>query len=1240
MKYAQNNSTFVDDITLSYPFSVRGRPTADEEWGGFDFYCQNLEDEGYFWESLTVLKILGPVQPQTWGKKNYTRLIQRISSVAPTVHSILCLTASELAYGRFLISKGSVQDGVRHLSLARALLSSNQIQPIGLSQPVDYAGTRQALELDLGEAESLGDGSNYEVQLRSWREIARKSRQQSEYGIESYCYTNYAQIAAKAKDYQQLRRFQTRLEEIENEIEGDIPSLLSNKCGQWRAEYQEDFGIMLAWFQAFDSKFPLSSFLLEDSSHSENTDGWDLPSERYREEHIKYSYFLMLGHQEYARDCLQRASRIARFVPRKLATRLDMDKIWNFEWEDPITSAYIPVEAVLANRFKASLGDANDDIAAHSIREILDIRNLRAEEVPHMTLDITPEVVKKQLFVTPVNEQDFNDKLGIIQRWFDGSTIFNQSASLLILALLKLDFVMHVAISQGPEFISRLSLDFVHFVDNLPNPELRVFLARNSLLERQRASDVYLFWYSASLPDYRLRDLRREYAAILEFYELSNLSKEFGKVATLNARLGEVELLLHEGDNYLTLFKEYQDKAEDLFNGMRIQLNALGASMSLQLKSSIRGALLGHQHVLNRAISCLTAEYKRVSDKRDQNDKAAFMLWDFIQRGKGRALMDQLSSSHLLSIESVPRRSPPRTELETGKFYPVVQLEKELREQQEADGFDKSSQDQTADLGPETKAEHEENAPKLLEISRTERLDLKNLLLKRMGADWQPNTNELQVSELIRNWQAKSNHLAEQKFREKPDPSAIQKAYEDVRLAELDMRECGEAAAITKILSGDAVNSAELIETVKHEGRGVVFVDWFATDIPGVSRALHMIIFRAAPEARSPVLFRLTRGIGPKTDRWVQEYLGADSTKLFEQSAYHHLQELEALVSPLAGLTEPGEILVFCPTNVWNVHRVPLHALELPIASSSISNQTHAAVISPTDAQPEDEANRNILVVRNRIVYTYSQSLLYINSLARQNRGSIRSDDWRASVLSPLSQTPPEPHALPLKGAFPPIMTTTIDRNLTRFAVFFNSPITRAAQVSDDFIVQQTANVDLFYFLGHIHPHSGALTNPLAQHMMLYHPQVNPDCLSGAVHEPGSSLSAESVLVNCRMRQGSHAIILGCGSGITEYPTAGEPLGLVSAFLCSGASSIVSTLSDVLADDACWWTRSYQAAWEGEEKRVRESGAAAAPQGSIDLASCCQDAVIYLIRRRGKTSLMRWASFVHYGYWRFPSREN
>lgn len=161
----------------------------------------------------------------------------------------------------------------------------------------------------------------------------------------------------------------------------------------------------------------------------------------------------------------------------------------------------------------------------------------------------------------------------------------------------------------------------------------------------------------------------------------------------------------------------------------------------------------------------------------------------------------------------------------------------------------------------------------------------------------------------------------------------------------------------------------------------------------------------------------------------------------------------------------------------------------------------------------------------------------------------IPSDDWRAIVSSPLSQLPPAPHTLPLQGTFKPILTRTIDTNTRRYAAFIGSPVVRAAQISDRFAVQRIVNADFFDFLGHIHGPSGASTNALARHMMLYHPQVNPDCLPGAVHESGGSLSAEAALANCRVRQGSHAVLLGCGSGVPQHSAVDEPLGLVVGLL-------------------------------------------------------------------------------------------
>ena len=76
-------------------------------------------------------------------------------------------------------------------------------------------------------------------------------------------------------------------------------------------------------------------------------------------------------------------------------------------------------------------------------------------------------------------------------------------------------------------------------------------------------------------------------------------------------------------------------------------------------------------------------------------------------------------------------------------------------------------------------------------------------------------------------------------------------------------------------------------------------------------------------------------------------------------------QELVALVNPLASLTDPDETLVFCPTSVWDVYRMPLHALQLPVASPSLLS-TYSISPSSTDEHPDEEPIGDILAVRNR----------------------------------------------------------------------------------------------------------------------------------------------------------------------------------------------------------------------------------------------------------------------------------
>lgn len=128
-----------------------------------------------------------------------------------------------------------------------------------------------------------------------------------------------------------------------------------------------------------------------------------------------------------------------------------------------------------------------------------------------------------------------------------------------------------------------------------------------------------------------------------------------------------------------------------------------------------------------------------------------------------------------------------------------MQLEKELRQRQEIGRLGEPPQDQFADPGFDTKAEHEQHAPEHVNIRPGNRLDLSSPVLRRVGTDRHTDTNESRVSNLMEDWQAKVNQLSKERSREKPDLSAVQIAHDAVRQAEEDVGECEEEAEILKI---------------------------------------------------------------------------------------------------------------------------------------------------------------------------------------------------------------------------------------------------------------------------------------------------------------------------------------------------------------------------------------------------------------------------------------------------------
>lgn len=103
----------------------------------------------------------------------------------------------------------------------------------------------------------------------------------------------------------------------------------------------------------------------------------------------------------------------------------------------------------------------------------------------------------------------------------------------------------------------------------------------------------------------------------------------------------------------------------------------------------------------------------------------------------------------------------------------------------------------------------------------------------------------------------------------------------------------------------------------------------------------------------------------------------------------------------------------------------------------------------------------------------------------------------------------------------------------------------------------------------------------------------------------------------------NHAILLGCGSGMSKTTVSNDVLGLVPAILYSGASSTVSTLWPFDDKDAAMYTRHF---YEGFDKILQSEG-----KKVMDLAKANQKAVLAIKEKR--PALYHWAPFVLNRYW-------
>lgn len=108
----------------------------------------------------------------------------------------------------------------------------------------------------------------------------------------------------------------------------------------------------------------------------------------------------------------------------------------------------------------------------------------------------------------------------------------------------------------------------------------------------------------------------------------------------------------------------------------------------------------------------------------------------------------------------------------------------------------------------------------------------------------------------------------------------------------------------------------------------------------------------------------------------------------------------------------------------------------------------------------------------------------------------------------------------------------------------------------------------------------------------------------------------------------SHISLLACASAAQGFQAGDEPLGMVTAFLSAGATSVLGTLWSVQSSAARFFSeRFYAHLLDYSTRGENEFGAV------CDLAYATREAILDVKQRRKFRRPYFWASFVLHGAW-------
>ena len=639
--------------------------TPNHAWAASALWLEELLCRRLWLPAKIFTKIIASVVPRDLAVAMYKRLLDSLPTIVSDHRSVLFVhIATYTAFGQYLGWTGMYDEAANAARSAEQLLVQATLQTKD-----EECFPRERIEYEFVLESSITDSPVDKAQ--HLHRAAAIAKRHEDLVCEDRALSAIVDMPQTTSDRATLEKVLSRLEEIEGDLQPDLPSLLFRKQRLLGLTGHNDLGKLAEWFTLFEKEHPTSRVIhLRDVlSVIPDSGTFDNPQALYYKASALSRIYMVLGNKPREDKARDEMDSLEAHLPHTARAIFGVDS-FAAEWFGK-TARIFNVETgirVLLGRMTSAW--ERGTLSPDELREIVpdasipNERNGPNEKVPFLKLVDTTKL-RKALFGPPLRQGLWEMKLHRIIGWLKRDKLWSTASSdLLTGALLYYRQLHHIDVEQNSQpYIKDQKQSVDAFIEYWPifDPEVkdiyRLVYLRNRLMSIQ--CDYHLFlcevppWKATSM----LINARTKALELLDECDSPKIVAQGDFVASVHLWIGKIDILLHANMHFSTEALFHLEQADHLHGRFRTEMSSIGGIDAQEIKKSWRETQFHNDAVLTEAVDHAKMDWMRTGawGMKKRQDRMAQDMWNWIQRSKGRAIAEAVAMSNELPKKMVAK---------------------------------------------------------------------------------------------------------------------------------------------------------------------------------------------------------------------------------------------------------------------------------------------------------------------------------------------------------------------------------------------------------------------------------------------------------------------------------------------------------------------------------------------------------------------------------------------------------